>query len=72
MCVSCRCTILAPGWVTTGSQPYGVETIDGVQCYGYAKHGAVAAADVWYADKDGVPCRYHEVGGGTVCYPLEK
>ena len=43
----------------------GVETIPegegGRQCAGWAKQGAVAPADTWYVDRQGVPCRYHEV-----------
>ena len=40
-----------------------VETIsiEGRDCAGWAKRGAVAAADTWYVDRQGVPCRYHEV-----------
>ncbi|KAL8590871.1 hypothetical protein ACOMHN_038882 [Nucella lapillus] len=54
------CTVLKPDWLSGGRL---VETRDiwGRRCAGWAKQGAVAAADTWYQDQQGVPCRYHEV-----------
>ncbi|XP_070197353.1 uncharacterized protein [Littorina saxatilis] len=54
------CTVLKPDWLS-GSKL--IETIDigGRKCAGWAKKGAVAPADTWYSDIQGVPCRYHEV-----------
>ncbi|XP_076468067.1 uncharacterized protein LOC143298922 [Babylonia areolata] len=54
------CTILKPDWLN-GSKLTETINIGGRPCAGWAKRGAVAAADTWYVDQQGVPCRYHEV-----------
>ncbi|GFN97477.1 secreted protein [Plakobranchus ocellatus] len=59
------CTILKPDWIHSGSVLLSVETINGVKCYGYGKHGAVSVYDVLYSDESGTMCRYHEVVRNT-------
>jgi len=60
------CSVLRPDWLKTGGQIIGVETISNRRCAGWAKHGFIAPADTYYADENGVPCRYHEVVVGIL------
>ncbi|RUS69348.1 hypothetical protein EGW08_022894 [Elysia chlorotica] len=55
------CTILKPDWMKNGSKLLYEETINGDDCYGYGKKGAVTTYDVLYSDVSGFMCRYHEV-----------
>ncbi|KAK3773018.1 hypothetical protein RRG08_061319 [Elysia crispata] len=58
------CTILRPDWIKKDSKLLYVEKINGDECYGYGKKGAVTTYDVLYSDVSGYMCRYHEVVAG--------
>ncbi|GFR95616.1 secreted protein [Elysia marginata] len=55
------CTILKPDWIHKDSKLLYEEKINGDNCYGYGKKGAVTTYDVMFSDVSGYFCRYHEV-----------
>merc|ERR1712113_872408 len=67
------CSFLRPDWLTFGNFtpiPQTRVLVDGAECSGWGRPGAVTSVDAWLTTDDGTPCLYFErfVFGEAIFY----